>query len=76
MLIRVGGWLKHARFPNDWEHWLILPKDHNISELIAREYYNHSHLETEYLLANLRNKYSIMWGGLLVKQMIKKCITV
>ena len=53
----------------------ILPKDHHVSELIAREYHNHSHLWTKYLLANLIKKYWIMQGGILVKQIIKKCIT-
>ena len=53
----------------------ILPKDHHVSELIAREYHNHSNLWTKYLLANLIKKYWIMQGGILVKQIIKKCIT-
>ena len=42
-LIRMGGRLKHANIPYDWKHQVILPKDHHISELIAREYHNHSH---------------------------------
>ena len=71
-LIRVGGRLKHANIPCDWKHQVILPKDHHISELIAKEYLNHSHLRTEHLLANLRKKYWIIRGRVLVKQTIKK----
>ena len=73
-LIRVGGRLKHANIPYDWKHRVILSKHHHISELIAREYHNHSHLGTEYLPANLRKKYWIIGGRILVKQIIKKCI--
>ena len=53
-LIRVGGRLKHGNIPYDWKHRVILPKDHHISELTVRKY--HSHLGTEYWLANLRKK--------------------
>ena len=74
-LIRVGGRLKHASIPYDWKHQVILPKDHHISELIAREYHNHNHLGTKYLLANLRKKYWVIRGRVLVKQIIKNCIT-
>ena len=74
-LTRVGGRLKQANIPYDWKHQVILPKDHHISELIARDHHNHSNLGTEYLLANLRKKYWIMQGRVFVKQMIKKCIT-
>ena len=74
-LIRVGGRLKHANIPYDWKPQVNLPKDHHISELIAREYHNHSHQGTEYLLANLRKKYWIIQGRVLVNQVIKKCIT-
>ena len=74
-LIRVRGQLKHANIPYDWKRQVILPKDHHISELIAREYRNHSHLMIEYLLANLKKKYWIMRGRDLVKQIIEQCIT-
>ena len=67
--------MKHANIPYDWKHQIILPKDHRISELIAREYHNHSRLETEYLLANLRKKYLIIRGRVLVKHIIIKGIT-
>ena len=71
-LTRVVGRLKHANVPCDWKHQVILSKDHHISELIAREYLNHSHLGTEHLLANLRKKYWIIRGRVLAKQIIKK----
>ena len=59
-LIRVGGRLKHTNIPYGWKDQVILPKDHHIPELIVREYHNHSHLGTKYLLANLRKKYWII----------------
>ena len=74
-LIRVGGRLKHVNIIYDWKHQVILPKNHHIFQLIAREYHNHSHLGTEYLLANLRKKYRIIRGRVLVKQITKKYIT-
>ena len=70
----MGGQLKHANTPYGLKH-VILPKEHHVSQVTAREYHNHSHLRTEYLLANLRKKYWIMRGRVLVKQIIKKCIT-
>ena len=74
-LIRVGGRLKHANISYNWKQQIILLRDHSISEKIAREYHNHSHLETENLLVNLRKRYWIIQGRVLVKQIIKKCIT-
>ena len=67
--------MKHSNIPYDWKHRVILPKDYHISELIARENHNHGHLGTKYLRSNLRKKYWIIRGRVLVKQIIKKCIT-
>ena len=74
-LMRVIGRLKHTNSPYNRKHQQFLPKDHHNSELIARKYHNHSHLGTQFLLANLRKKYWIMQGRVLVKQIIKKRIT-
>ena len=74
-IMRVGGRLKKAKIPYGWKHQIILPKDHHITEVITREYHNHGHLGTEYVLGNLRKKYWIIKGRSLIKHLLKKCIT-
>lgn len=75
-LIRVRGRLRHLTFNFDQKHPIILPKNHNISLLIAsHEHKINLHCSQLHLLNILRQKYWPISGKQLAKRVIHTCIT-
>lgn len=74
-LLRVGGRLRHAEVPYALKHPLLLPKSHQLTELLIRDYhvrYLHPGLRTmQYLLSQ---NYWVISGKQAIRQCIKGCM--
>ena len=74
-LLRVGGRLRHAAIPEEAKHQIILPKNHHISTMIIRHVHQTvKHQGREHVLAELRQKYWVIKAGVVVKNLLKKCV--
>ena len=75
-IIRVGGKIHRAPITFDAAHPVILPKSSPVSALIVR-YYHHvlGHAGREHVLSVLRQRYWILRGRALVRQILSKCIS-
>ena len=74
-IIRVGGRLKHGNFPYASKHQIVLPAKHPAVGLLGSQYHNrHHHVGKEHLLSLLRQRYWVIGGRVMCKQIIKKCI--
>ena len=64
------------RLPFEAAHPVILPKSSPVSVLIVR-YYHHvlGHAGREHVLSVLRQRYWILRGRALVRQILSKCIS-
>ena len=75
-IIRVGGRIHRAPITFEAAHPVILPKSSPVSVLIVR-YYHHvlGHAGREHVLSVLRQRYWILRGRALVRQILSKCIS-
>ena len=73
-IIRVAVRLKREKIRYEWKHQIILPAKHHIATLIVRKYYNHEHLELEYILSNIGRIYWILKGRSIIKQVSRTYI--
>ena len=73
-ILCVGGRLKHAKSQVVCKHPYILPHDHQVVKLIAREYHEKAHQGTEWTLSLLRQKYWITRCRGILKQVRKECV--
>ncbi|XP_072043021.1 uncharacterized protein [Amphiura filiformis] len=74
-LLRVGGRLRHATITEAAKHPIILPKNSHISTLIIQYVHrSNKHQGREHVLAELRQKYWIIKAGVVVKNLVKKCV--
>ncbi|XP_033118371.1 uncharacterized protein LOC117117984 [Anneissia japonica] len=76
-LIRVGGRVKlQDKFSYDQKHQIILPSDHDATNLIINYYHLLTgHGGVERVLAETRQKYWIVRGRRNVRRELSKCIT-
>ena len=73
-LLRVGGRLHHAAISEDARHQLILPKNNHVSNLITKYYHEKCHHQGKnHVLNEVRQKYWIIKGGIIVKRILKQC---
>lgn len=75
-LLRVGGRLQNAALSYEQKHQLILPKESRITHLIINyEHIKLFHASQKLVLCNLNQRYWIVNGLRLVKNIIHKCLT-
>lgn len=75
-LLRVGGRLENSKLTQDEKHPIILPKDSTLSKLIVEEAHKKLlHGGQQLVLGYLRSRYWIIGVKLLVKGIIRKCVT-
>ncbi|XP_076638833.1 uncharacterized protein LOC143350692 [Colletes latitarsis] len=75
-ILRVGGRLKHSIIPHESKHPAILPHHHHITNLIIREaHIKHGHSGMQGTLNAVRQAFWPINGRVVVKSIIKKCIT-
>ena len=74
--IRVGGRIRHAPIPFDAIHLMILPRDHPVSTFIVRYYHEYlGHAGREHVLSTLRQRFWLLQGRTLVRQVLRKCVS-
>lgn len=75
-MIRVGGRIENATIPYESRHPAIIPRDHEIAELIIQDIHTtYNHAGGQLTLNILRRRYWILRGRERVKQTIDRCIT-
>jgi transposase InsO family protein len=75
-LLRIGSRLEHAPLSYDAKFPPILPKHHQVVELMARHVHNNNaHIGQEHTLSLLRQKWWICQACSLVRRIINKCFT-
>ena len=74
-IIRIGGRIYRAPIAFEAAHPVIPPKSSPVFVLIAR-YYRHvlGHAGREHVLSVLRQRYWILRGRALVRQILSKCV--
>ncbi len=73
--LRVGGRLRNARIPAAAKNQLILPKDHSVTRLlVVHDHLENGHVGPEHVLANLREKYWIVNGRILIRNLLRRCL--
>ena len=74
-LLRVGGRLTNAPIPYEAKHQIILPKDHHVTTLIVKHYHLRlGHAGTERVLAEVRQRFWIPKGRVVVNHILKSCL--
>lgn len=75
-IIRVGGRLsKSSSLPHDAKHPIMLPSKCHISRLIfVHEHVRLLHVGPQALLSNIQQRYWVLCGRSLAKQIVYKCI--
>jgi len=74
-ILRVGGRLQQSNLPHNQKHPILLPKQHNLCEVIARYYhYLHLHAGPQLLLAIVREQFWVIRGIDVMKRCVRKCI--
>ena len=74
--LHVGGRLRHAPVDECTRHPVILPSKHHVVKLIVRHVHETSgHVGREHVLSLLREKYWIIRGRSLIREVLKECIT-
>ena len=75
-VVRVGGRLTRASLQFGESHPVLLPADHIVSKLVARDTHNRVlHAGRERTLCECRRKFWILRGRNLVQKMVKDCVT-
>ena len=73
-VLRVGRRLDRAELPRDAAHPMILPKKHHITKLVVADVYNrYRHAGVNHVVAQVRNRYSVIDGRQEVKNWGKEC---
>ena len=73
-ILCVGGRLKHVDVQYCNKHPAIVPNDHPITSMIARDSHNIAHLGTEWVLSTIRSKYWIVGARSVIKRIHRNCI--
>lgn len=72
-LLKVGGRLNRAKDAL-CKQPILIPHSHPVSRRIALYYHNKAHLGTEWVLSDLRSKFWITKGRVVVKGVSKDCV--
>ena len=73
-LLVIGGRLKHAFMSDQSKNPIILPKGHRVSQLICEEYHGSSHVGTEWVLSQIRNKFWVVNARAMLKSIRRNCM--
>jgi len=75
-IIRVEGRISLAPIAFEAAHPMILPKSHHVSVLIVC-YYHHvlSHAGHEHVLSVMRQRFWILRGRVIVRQILSSCVS-
>lgn len=74
-ILRVGGRLSHANLPVAQKHPIILPYDHNFTNMVIRKVHSKCfHAGNRATLASIRLEYWIIKGNAAVKRELSKCV--
>ena len=73
-LLVIGGRLKHAFMSDQSKNPIILPKGHRVSQLICEEYHGSSHVGTEWVLSQIRNKFWVVNARPMLKSIRRNCM--
>lgn len=75
-ILRVGGRLGAACFPENAKHPMILPRDDHVTTLVIRyvHEYNTGHSGREHVLSVVRQKYWIPRARPMVKRVLQQCV--
>ena len=74
-ILCVGGRLQYSDLDGRTKHPYIIPHQHKLSVLIAREFHEVAHLGPEWTLSRIRGKFWITKGRIVVKSVCKNCVT-
>ena len=72
-LLRVGGRVRVARGV-DFQYPILISHTHPVARRIALDFHNKAHLGTEWVLSNLRKKFWITKGRVIVKNVSRDCV--
>ena len=75
-LLWAGDCLKNAPLPEKAQHSIILPKNHHVSRLVARQAHEFQsrHSGKECILSLIRQKFWIIGSWPLVKRVLRECV--
>ncbi|XP_056307490.1 uncharacterized protein LOC130219206 [Danio aesculapii] len=74
-LLRVGGRLTNAPIPFEAKHPIILPNNHHVTSLIVNHYHLRlGHAGTERVLSEIRQRFWILKGRVVINQSLKSCL--
>ena len=74
-IMRVGGRLKYGDFPYASKHQIVLPAKHPAVIYLGRQFHSrHHHAGKEHLLSLLRQRFWIIGGRVMCKQIIRTCV--
>lgn len=74
-IMRVGGRLNNSEFSNDKRHSMVLLAKHRLSKLILKdEHIRLLHAPPQALLASIRERFWIINGRNLAKQVVHECL--
>ena len=74
-LMVTGGRLKHAAIPEYAKHPVILPQTNHVVALHIRDtHWRTAHAGRDFVMAELRQKYWIVGGISVVRQVLRQCI--
>ncbi|GBN43172.1 hypothetical protein AVEN_58849-1 [Araneus ventricosus] len=75
-LVRVGGRLGNSELSTDRKYPILLPSKGRITHLILQYYHRMNlHVEPQSLLFHVRQKYWLLNGRTLCREIVHKCVT-
>lgn len=75
-LMRVGGRIGLSQYPHNKKHPIILPPNHNLTNLILQfEHIRLLHCGPQLLLSSIRERFWPIHGKSLANKIVHKCVT-
>ena len=75
-IVRVGGRLSNSPLSEDSKHPIILPKDSQVSQLIAFHFHRASgHSGLEHVLSLIRQRFWIIGARKILKRILGRCVS-
>ena len=72
----TGGRLKHAAVPEHTRYPVILPKTHHVVVLLTHDAHRRTaHSGRGFVMAELRQKYWVVGGVSVVRQVLRQCVS-
>ena len=72
-ILRVGGRLRYSMLSSFHKYPVIVPNGHHVAQLLVLHYHNIAHLGTDWVVAQLRQKYWITKVRIVVKSIRHNC---